>query len=225
MHQLRGIVPSPARALARRLMSSQQGPDTRLRCVLLNAARLDYDGRIDFTKLSATAQIQRHEASAPSEVAARVQGHDVVINKEMPITAELIRQFPPSVKLICEAGTGYNNIDLPACRDKGILVCNVPTYATEAMAHMAITLVMALSCSLVPQTRALCTGNREYMRQCHLGSLPHFELTDKTLGLIGGLGTIGKRVSAMAQVRPLHVLLIIAVHIANTCVRVCLRVS
>ena len=118
------------------------------------------DGRIDFTKLSATAQIQRHEASAPSEVAARVQGHDVVINKEMPITAELIRQFPPSVKLICEAGTGYNNIDLPACRDKGILVCNVPTYATEAMAHMAITLVMALSCSLVPQTRALCTGNR-----------------------------------------------------------------
>ena len=93
----------------------------------------------------------------------------------------------------------YNNIDLPACKDKGISVCNIPTYATEAMAHMAITLVMALSCSLVQQSQALSSGNREYMKQCHLGSLAHFELTGKTLGLVGGMGTIGRRVGAMAR--------------------------
>ena len=85
---------------------------------------------------------------------------------------------------------GYNNIDLDACRNKGIRVCNVPTYATEAMAHIAITLVMALSCSLVPQAKAFAKGDRSYLTQCHLGSLAHFELTDKRIGLIGGLGTI-----------------------------------
>jgi len=169
----------------------------KLRAVLLNAARLDFDGRVSFDRLAATSDLARHEISDPSEVLARVAGHEVVINKEMPITGDLIRQFPSSVKLICEAGTGYNNIDLAAAREKGIAVCNVPTYATEAMAHMAVTLIMALSCSLVPQAKALQAGDLSYMKQCHLGSLPHFELTGKTVGLIGGLGTIGQRVAAM----------------------------
>eukprot|EP00959_Pyramimonas_sp_CCMP1952_P085875 1796328-Pyramimonas_sp.AAC.1 len=62
------------------------------------------------------------------------------MNKEFPIPGDIIRQFPPSVKLIAEAGTGYNNIDVDACREKGIKLCNVPEYTTEAMGHMAITL-------------------------------------------------------------------------------------
>lgn len=186
-----------------RLLSG--GPGSKLRCVMLNAARLDYDGRIGFEKLAEVAHLERHEVSAPSEVVERVANANVVMNKELPIPGDLIRAFPDSVKLICEAGTGYNNIDLAACREKDIAVCNVPTYATEAMAHMAITLVMALSCSLVPQAKALATGNREYMTQAHLGALAHFELTGKTLGLIGGVGTIGQRVASMALALGLRV--------------------
>ena len=53
----------------------------------------------------------------------------------MPLSKETISQLPSSVKLICEAGTGYNNIDLDACQAKKIALSNVPTYATEAMAH------------------------------------------------------------------------------------------
>jgi glycerate dehydrogenase len=172
---------------------------------MLNAARLDYDGRIKFDRLSAAADVTRFAVSDPSEVVARLQGAHVVLNKEMPLPGELIRAFPASVKLICEAGTGYNNIDMEAARERGINVCNVPTYATEAMAHIAITMVMALSCSLVPQLQALHAGNREYMKQCHLGALPHFELTGKIIGLVGGLGTIGLRVAAMARALGLHV--------------------
>ena len=69
----------------------------------------------------------------------------------MPISSQLINALPPSVKLICEAGTGFNNVDVAAAAARGITVCNIPTYATEAMAHMAITFVMSLSCSLGPQ--------------------------------------------------------------------------
>ena len=201
-------VPALARAVAadRTISSSADAMSDRLRCVMLNAARLDYDGRISFDKVSAIADVTRYEISDPSEVVSRVIGHEVVLNKEMPLTADLIKNFSPSVKLICEAGTGYNNIDLEACREKGIGVCNVPTYATEAMAHMSITLVMALSCSLVQQAGALKVGDRSYMKQCHLGALPHFELTGKYIGLIGGLGTIGLRVAAMAQALGLKVL-------------------
>ena len=40
-----------------------------------------------------------------------IQNANIIITKEMEVNGEMIRQFPDSVKLICEAGTGYNNID------------------------------------------------------------------------------------------------------------------
>lgn len=97
-----------------------------------------------------------------------------------------------------QAGTGYNNIDLDACREKGIAICNVPEYTTEAMGDYAITLVMALSCSLAPQMKALAKGDRTYMHQCHLGHLDHFEIRGKTYGIIGGLGYIATNISKKA---------------------------
>ena len=178
----------------------------RLRAVLLNADRIDFDQRLDWARLSAVADISRHGASEPSEVAARVADHEIVINKEMPLPASLIDAFPPSVKLICEAGTGYNNVDTAAARARGITVCNIPTYSTDAMAQMAITFVMSLSCSLVPQAKAMATGDRAHIERCHLGSWPHFELTGKTIGLVGGLGTIGTRVATIAQALGMRVL-------------------
>lgn len=190
------IIRSTSTGKLRPLSTASAG---HLRCVMLNAARLDYDGRISFDKLRASAEVVRHDVTAPEDIVSRVTDFEVVMNKELPIPGDTIRAFPDCVKLICEAGTGYNNIDLTAACEKGISVCNVPTYATEAMAHMSITLVMALACSLWPQAQALQSGNRTYMNQCHLGALPHFELTGKTFGLIGGLGTIGLRVAAMSQ--------------------------
>jgi len=165
---------------------------------MLNSARLDFDGRISWEKAKRTADMTMFEKTETEEIVPRVAGMDIVMNKEFPIPGDIIRQFPPSVKLIAEAGTGYNNIDVDACREKGIKLCNVPEYTTEAMGHMAITLVMALSCSLAPQMKALAKGDRTYMHQCHLGMLDHFEITDKTFGIIGGLGYIASQISKMA---------------------------
>ena len=194
----------------------------RISCVLLNAARLNYDSRISFDKLEAIPcdsgassgsgsigkegkqreqednnnefksmmTVQYYDKTDPKDVVERVNTATVVVNKEMPLTYEMITQFSSSVRLIVEAGTGYNNINLQACSERGIAVCNVPTYATEAMAHMVITYLMTFACSLPAQIHALAHNDRTYLQQCHLGTLPHFELTSKRLGLIGGLGTI-----------------------------------
>ena len=182
---------------------------TPLSCVMLNADRLDFDRRLNFDRLTAIADLNRHASSDPAnpgQIAARVAGHHVVINKEMPMPREVIEAMAPSVKLICEAGTGFNNIDLRAARERGIAVSNLPTYSTEAMAHMTITFVLALSCSLGPQLQALHTGSQEHFAACHLGELPHFELSGKTIGLIGGLGTIGQRVAVIAHALGMRVL-------------------
>ena len=82
----------------------------------------------------------KYDESNDKEILERVKDQTIVITKELPLGRDLISQFPPSVKLICEAGTGYNNIDIVAAREKNIIVCNIPSYSTEAVAHLVITL-------------------------------------------------------------------------------------
>merc|ERR1719145_534033 len=191
MSSLRRLgAPQLLRNVTRRNFSA--AASSKLRCVMLNAARLDFDGRINWERVTKSADLTSYDISETSEIVSRVAGADVVMNKEFPIPGELIRAFPPSVKLIAEAGTGYNNIDLDACKEKGIALCNVPEYTTEAMGDYAITLIMALSCSLAAQMKVLAKGDRKYMEQCHLGKLDHFEITGKTFGIIGGMGFIAR---------------------------------
>jgi len=196
LSSLRRIVAAPSlrTAAARRNFAA----GSKLQAVNLNAARLDFDNRMNWDKMKQTVDIVMYDKSETEEIVSRVQGKEIVMNKEFPLPGDVIRAFPPSVKLIAEAGTGYNNIDLDACREKGIALCNVPEYTTEAMGDYAITLVLALSCSLAPQMKALARGDRKYMEQCHLGHLHHFEIQGKTFGIIGGLGYIASRISAKA---------------------------
>jgi glycerate dehydrogenase len=170
--------------------------------VLVNAGRLDWgEGRqaLDLAKLREVAEVTRFEDSdvSPQEILARVQGQEIVITKEIPVPGETISQFPPCVRLIQEAGTGFNNVDLAAAKAKGITVCNCPAYSSDAVAQLVITFILNMSCSLVPQMRMLFNKDRENFTKRL--KVDHFELGGKVLGLIGGSGGIGSKVAAIAE--------------------------
>lgn len=171
--------------------------------VFLNAAKLDFDAKLDFSSVTQLGTFTRYDSSDDAEVLARVQDHQVVITKEMPVGRNLISQFPPSVRLICEAGTGYNNIDIVAAREKGIDVCNVPSYSTEAVAQLAITFLLNLSASLPQQ--ALMLERKNFDNFSKRLMVPHFELSGKTLGIIG-YGRIGQAAGRLAQALGMKVL-------------------
>ena len=81
---------------------------------------------------AAVTTLESTATTVHAELAAAAQNHDVVVNKEAPLPSNAIRTLKEiGVKLIIEAGTGYNNIDVAAARAANICVCNVPTYATE----------------------------------------------------------------------------------------------
>ena len=126
-----------------------------------------------------------------------------MVTKELPIGAELLARFPDSVGLLCEAGTGYNNIDLDAARSKGITVCNIPAYSTQRVAHTAILLLLGLASSLRQQMAMLDRGDRSCFTQSL--SCSHVEVNGKTLGIIGA-GHIGKAVARVAQALDMEVL-------------------
>ncbi|GMI14489.1 hypothetical protein TrVE_jg9757 [Triparma verrucosa] len=174
--------------------------------VMLNAGRINFDGKLDFSPLEKLANITQYDTTSEEQIIERVQGHDIVLNKEMPLPSHIVNSFPPSVKLISELGTGYNNISTSSCTSKSISVNSLPTYATSAMSQQVITSILALSSSLHTQIISLTKNDRTYMSQCHLGPLPHSEVSSKTLGLIGGLGTIGTSVTKTAQSMGMNVI-------------------
>lgn len=169
--------------------------------VVLNAAKMNYDALLDFSILSPETVV--YEDSTPEEIIERIQGACVVVTKELPVPAEMIAQFPDSVKLICEAGTGYNNIALDAAVQKGITVCNVPAYSSQRVAHTAIMMMLNLSSTMQTQIKMLANGDRSNFTD-HL-QVPHVELNGKTLGIVG-YGNIGRQVIRIAQALEMKVL-------------------
>lgn len=160
-----------------------------MKTVFLNATKLDFDQKLDFSSVQALTELTNYDDTRNEQILERVQGQTVVITKEMPVGKDVISQFPDSVKLICEAGTGYNNIDIVAAREKGISVCNIPSYSTVAVAQLAMTFVMNLSASL-PQQQSMLE-RKDFSNFTKFLQVPHFEVAGKTLGVIGA-GAIGR---------------------------------
>ena len=171
------------------------------KCVVLNAKKMNFDGKLDFSVLSSDVTV--YDDTTNEELPGRIQGADIIVTKEMPVSAEMIQRFPESVKLICEAGTGYNNIDLEAARKKGITVCNIPAYSTERVAHTAIMMILNLSSTMQVQMKMLANGNHDNFTK-NL-QVPHVEVNGKTLGVIGA-GRIGKKVIKIAQALDMNIL-------------------
>jgi len=133
-------------------------------------------------------------------------GTEILILKEMQLPPAAVERFSSSVRLICEAGTGYNNVPIDTCREKGIAVCNIPTYSTDAVAQTAITYVMNFAMNLFKQQEMLKANND---RSNFTGpfTLPLMELNGKTLGLVGGSGRIGTKVAEIALVLGMKIII------------------
>ena len=171
------------------------------KCVVLNAKKMNFDGKLDFSVLSSDVTV--YDDTTEQQLSERIQGADIIVTKEMSVSAEMIQKFPESVKLICEAGTGCNNIDLEAARKKGITVCNIPAYSTERVAHTAIMMILNLSSAMQVQMKMLACGNHDnFTRNLQV---PHVEVNGKTLGVIGA-GHIGRKVIQIAQALDMNIL-------------------
>jgi glycerate dehydrogenase len=104
-----------------RSISSAAG--SKVACIM-NKGRVDFDGRLDFDgplrRAGVTVKSYETDYSGPAEIVERAQGASVLITKEVPVCRDAISALPETVELICEGGTGFNNIDLPAARARGI---------------------------------------------------------------------------------------------------------
>ena len=172
------------------------------RVVVVNAGKMNYDHALDFSILSNDVQV--YEDSTNAELIERIQGARVVVTKELPVSADLLSQFPDTVELIVEAGTGYNNIDLDAAKKKGITVCNIPAYSTERVAHTVIMMILNFASTMQKQIGMLAKGDRSNFTK-YL-QVSHTEVNGKTLGVVGA-GHIGMEVIKVAKALGMDILI------------------
>jgi len=172
------------------------------RVVVVNAGKMNYDHALDFSILSNDVQV--YDNSTNEELIERIQGARVVVTKELPVGADLLSQFPDTVKLIVEAGTGYNNIDLNAAKERGITVCNIPAYSTERVAHTVIMMILNFASTMQQQIGMLAKGNRSNFTK-YL-QVSHTEVNGKTLGVVGA-GHIGMEVIKVAKALGMNILI------------------
>ena len=176
----------------------------KMKIVILNGAKVNYDGIIDYSVLAEKEdQLVVFDTCEDHGYREISEGAEVIISKELPISREDIMGLPDTVKLICEAGTGYNNIDLDACRERGIGVCNVPSYSSERVAHTAVMMMLMLASTMQTQISMLAKGDHTNFDKCL--SVPHVELNGKTLGVIGA-GNIGRQTIAVGRALGMDVL-------------------
>ena len=98
----------------------------------------------------------------------------------------------PKLKMIATRSTGFDHIDTRACADRGVTVCNVPSYGSETVAEHTMALILALAKKLVPSIEKTRRGDFT------LDGLRTFDLEKKVLGIVG-LGKIGSHAAKMAR--------------------------
>ena len=175
-----------------------------MKIVVLNGAKVNFDGIIDYSVLAGSGdELVVYDVCEDHGYAKIAEGAEVIVSKELPISRDDIMGLPDSVKLICEAGTGYNNIDMEACHARGIGVCNVPAYSSERVAHTAVMLMLMLASTMQKQISMLAKGDHTNFDKCL--SVPHVELNGKTLGVVGA-GNIGRQTIAIGRALGMQVL-------------------
>lgn len=130
------------------------------------------------------------------EVKERIADADIVVSNKAPMRKESL-QDAPNVKLICEFATGYDNVDIAYCKERGIKVANVVDYSTDMVAQHTFTLALALLQKLPHYDNYVKSGAYSAQDRFSNFDIPFYELAGKTWGIVG-MGNIGRKVARIA---------------------------
>ena len=154
-------------------------------------------GDISWAPLERYGEVRAYDVTYPDELIERVKRSEIVITNKTPFDAKTLEQLP-DLKYIGVLATGYNVVDIDACRKRGIAVTNVPEYGTYATAQMTIALLLEIADRVGLHSESVMNGEWITAPQFSYFKAPLIELADKRLHIVG-FGKIGRRVAAIAS--------------------------
>lgn len=146
----------------------------------------------------------RTDATDHALIARRIGNAEIAVTNKTPLTREVLDACP-NLKLIAVLATGYNVVDCEAAWERGIPVCNVPGYGTQAVAQYAIALLLELCSHVGHHAQTVRQGQWSAGPDWCYWDMPLVELAGKTMGIIG-LGHIGSQTARIAAAMGMRVI-------------------
>ena len=147
---------------------------------------------------------EEHDQTAESLVASRLAGATVAITNKVPIRRATLEQLP-ELKMIAVAATGYDVIDIDACRERGIAVANIRNYAVHTVPEHTFAMIFALRRNLIAYREDVLRGRWQAQDQFCFFDHPIQDLHGSTLGIFGE-GALGQATAAIARALGMRVL-------------------
>lgn len=158
-----------------------------------------------WTAVAELGSLTVHDRTPVELIVERARDAEIVLTNKTPLSAETISKLP-KLRLISVLATGYNIVDVAAARSRGIPVCNVPSYSTDAVAEFVMALILDFNKQVALHSQLVAQGEWEHCPDFSFWRNPQFtELAGKTLGIVG-FGTIGQRLGEIATAFRMRIL-------------------
>ena len=165
-----------------------------MKIVFLDAETM---GDVSFAPVEVLGEFVSYDRSTPEEALERVADCDVLIINKIKVDKALI-DAAPSLKLICEAATGINNIDVGYAASKGIPVRNAVGYSTDSVVQATFMHLLSLVGNAPYYDEVVKSGHYSRSGIFTDVTVNWSELAGKNMGIVG-LGNIGSKVAAIAK--------------------------
>lgn len=174
-----------------------------MKIVVLDGYTLN-PGDLSWDALAALGETAVYDRTPADQILARVGDADAIYTNKTPLARETI-QACPNLKFIGVLATGYNVVDVAAAKERGIPVCNVPTYGTAAVGQFAIAMLLEICHHVAHHSEAVHEGRWSGNIDWCFWDYPLIELEGKTMGVVG-FGRIGQRTGEIAKALGMRVL-------------------
>lgn len=161
-------------------------------------------GDLSWDWLEALGETSIYDCTPDGLIAERSAGCEIIITNKTPLRRETLEKLP-ELRYIGLLSTGYNVVDWEYCKEKGIPVCNIPTYSTSAVAQLTFALILEHTNHVALHSDSVMSGEWSNCKYFCYQKSPLAELDGKTLGIIG-FGKIGKAVAVIARAFGMKVL-------------------
>lgn len=161
-------------------------------------------GDLSWKDLEALGETTIYDRTPVELVEERIGDAEIVITNKTPIDKEIFEKCQ-NIKYVGVLATGYNVVDVNTAAEKGIPVCNIPTYGTTAVAQMVFALLLEICHHVGTHSEAVKMGEWSNNVDWCFWKYPLIELAGKTMGIVG-FGRIGKAVGRLAKAFGMNVL-------------------
>ena len=161
-------------------------------------------GDLSWEPISKICDLRVYEKLTDEEAAELIKDAECIFTNRTNITRNVLEQHP-AVKFISAMGTGFDMIDIEACKEKEITVCNVPGYSTPSVAQVAFALLLNTAFDLNGFASSVKNGKWTGMPGFHFEHYRFTELAGKTIGIFG-CGSIGTKMAKICKSFDMRVL-------------------